>query len=227
MAKRIRGARRKTVWAVLFVAAVLLLCAAACAEETQCVDSSGNIYSEHHWIESVVTPPTCQADGNTLYYCTQCGNYYTGNVIPAGEQHHNWEWYEDGSETHHRECSYCGDKKDPEPHNWSAWYTSAEAFAAKYGFSLFSQEQLKDPTCTENGVRGRFCEDCWYTQTETAKSPGHAYKWTVVKAATCEAEGLQSGKCSACGADAEDEVIPALGHDPVSHDAKAPTCSAT
>ena len=81
MAKRIRGARRKTVWAVLFAAAVLL-CAAACAEEALCIDSEGGVHEEHHWIESVVTPPTCQADGNTLYYCTQCGNYYTGGCDP-------------------------------------------------------------------------------------------------------------------------------------------------
>ena len=86
MARRIRG---KAVWAVLFAA--VLLGAAACAEGTQCVDQSGNVHNEHHWIESVVCSPTCQAEGYTLFHCTQCGSEYTGNRIPAGEEYHSWQ----------------------------------------------------------------------------------------------------------------------------------------
>ena len=212
MAKRIRGTRRKTVWAVLFAAAVILLCAAACAEGTQCVDSDGIIREGHHWIVSVVTPPTCQTDGNTLYYCTQCGNYYTGDVIPAGEQYHSWYCIDDGPDTHHRECSYCGDKKASEPHNWSAWYTSSEAFAAKYGM-VFPGGQLKAPTCTEDGIQGRYCPDCGYTQTAKVAA-GHKPVEDAAVAATCEQPGKTAGShCAVCGAVIDEQKeVPATGH---------------
>ncbi len=224
MAKRIRGTRRKTVWAVLFAAAVILLCAAACAEGTQCVDSDGIINEEHNWIVSVVTPPTCQTDGNTLYYCTQCGNYYTGDVIPAGEQYHSWYCIDDGPDTHHRECSYCGDKKASEPHNWSAWYTSSEAFAAKYGM-VFPGGQLKAPTCTEDGIQGRYCPDCGYTQTAKVAA-GHKPVEDPAVEPTCEKPGKTAGShCAVCGAviTAQKEIS-ATGHKPVEDPAVEPAC---
>ncbi len=220
MARRIRC---KAVWAVLF-AAVLLLGTMACAEGTQCIDQSGNVYNEHHWIESVVCPPTCQSEGYTLFYCTQCGSEYTGNRIPAGEEYHSWQCVDDGPETHHEECGHCERKKASTPHTWTKWYTSSEDFAADYGI-LFPSGQLKAPTCMEDGTKGRYCAGCGYAQTAKADALGHDPIWTVVKAATCVAEGLQSGKCSRCSADTGNEVIPVLGHDPVSHAAKAPTCT--
>ena len=52
----------------------------------------------------------------------------------------------------------------------------------------------------------------------------HSYQSSVTKAATCESDGVMTYTCSLC-TDSYTDVIGALGHDEVSHDAKAPTCT--
>lgn len=52
----------------------------------------------------------------------------------------------------------------------------------------------------------------------------HAWgEWQTIIEATCTAEGKQERTCE-CG-EAETQIIAALGHDEVIHDAKAPTCT--
>ena len=52
----------------------------------------------------------------------------------------------------------------------------------------------------------------------------HSYSGAVTKAATCESDGVMTYTCSLC-TNSYTEVINALGHDEVSHSAKAPTCT--
>ena len=52
----------------------------------------------------------------------------------------------------------------------------------------------------------------------------HSYSSAVTKAATCESDGVMTYTCSLC-TDSYTEVIKALGHDEIKHDAKAPTCT--
>ncbi|MBQ8689398.1 MAG: InlB B-repeat-containing protein [Clostridia bacterium] len=52
----------------------------------------------------------------------------------------------------------------------------------------------------------------------------HSYQGAVTKAATCESDGVMTYTCSLC-TDSYTEVIKALGHDEIKHDAKAPTCT--
>ena len=52
----------------------------------------------------------------------------------------------------------------------------------------------------------------------------HSYSGAVTKAATCESDGVMTYTCSLC-TNSYTEVINAHGHDEVSHDAKAPTCT--
>ena len=48
--------------------------------------------------------------------------------------------------------------------------------------------------------------------------------WTETKAPTCTEKGEETGYCSKCDA-TETRPVDALGHDPVHHDAQAPTCT--
>ena len=52
----------------------------------------------------------------------------------------------------------------------------------------------------------------------------HSYSSEVTKEATCVSDGVMTYTCSLC-TDSYTEVIKALGHDEVSHEAKAPTCT--
>ena len=52
----------------------------------------------------------------------------------------------------------------------------------------------------------------------------HSYSSEVTKEATCVSDGVMTYTCSLCS-DSYTEVIKALDHDEVSHEAKAPTCT--
>ena len=56
------------------------------------------------------------------------------------------------------------------------------------------------------------------------KECGHSYSGAVTKAATCESDGVMTYTCSLCS-ESYTEAIAAIGHDEVSHSAKAPTCT--
>lgn len=71
---------------------------------------------------------------------------------------------------------------------------------------------------TTQEVLSNICEDYY---------GGHDYstEWTVDQAATCTEAGSQSHHCVRCDAKGTTEEIPALGHDLIHHEAKAPTCT--
>ena len=50
------------------------------------------------------------------------------------------------------------------------------------------------------------------------------YEWIEDKAATCTEAGERHKECSSCGESFESEIVEALGHDEISHEAKAPDC---
>ena len=80
-------------------------------------------------------------------------------------------------------------------------------------------EKAKDATCTENGYTGdKVCSDCGEVLEEgkVITATGHKFgEWTVVKAPTTEAEGLEERTC-ACGHKEERAIakLPAEPEDP-------------
>ena len=52
----------------------------------------------------------------------------------------------------------------------------------------------------------------------------HDYSYVTIKEPTCTEKGIESGVCSLCGDDTT-KHIDSLGHDEVSHEAKAATCT--
>lgn len=73
----------------------------------------------------------------------------------------------------------------------------------------------KAPTCTEPGYGpSSYCSTCgnWLSGGATIPAKGHSWgEWAVTTAPACEAEGVQSRTCSACGA-SEEQALPAIGH---------------
>ena len=90
---------------------------------------------------------------------------------------------------------------------------------------------VKEPSCTEEGIRSQVCSLCLAPCGETTPIPalGHvnaANEWVTVKTPTCDKEGLKLQYCDVCGAEMNQETIPALGHLTSSWTIKRqPTCT--
>ena len=82
-------------------------------------------------------------------------------------------------------------------------------------------------TCTETGLtEGKHCDACGevLVAQEVADKLGHSYgEWETVTAETCTTDGSAKRECGRCDA-FETKILEALGHDEISHEAKAPTC---
>ena len=108
-----------------------------------------------HNYESVVTPPTCKADGYTTHTCENCGDEYTDT--PVGKLDHTFgEWAtvkeascsEKGKQE--RVCSSCGHKEEKE----------LEINANKHSGETEVRD-AKEATVDEEGYTGdTYCKGC-------------------------------------------------------------------
>lgn len=75
-----------------------------------------------------------------------------------------------------------------------------------------SWETVKEPTCTEDGLRARRCTGCDEEETEKIESPGHSFgEWTETEPPTCTAEGKSERTCTVCG-ETETNTLPKTEH---------------
>lgn len=89
----------------------------------------------------------------------------------------------------------------------------------------YTEEVLKEATCTETGEKKYTCGDCGYSYTEEISMPEHDYKETVTREATCTAAGEKKYTCNDCGASYTEE-IKMLEHDYKENITKEATCTA-
>ena len=101
--------------------------------------------------------------------------------------------------------------------------------------TVTAQKNVKDPTCTENGIItyiANFKNNAFKPQikiVDDKKATGHKVVVDQAKEATCTEDGLTEGKhCSVCKeVIKKQEVIPATGHKEVLDSAKEATCTNT
>ena len=68
--------------------------------------------------------------------------------------------------------------------------------------SFDSWSIIKEPTCTDAGIKSRKCTICGKTETESISATGHSWsEWKTVKDATCTENGEMTRKCSVCHAE--------------------------
>ena len=174
---------------------------------------------EHKFGEWIVTKePSCGNAGEETRTCDVCYHTETRPIAPVAE--HKWNegeitkqptCTEDGSRLF--TCTVCGDTKTEVipalGHAWSDW-------------------DIKDSTCGQEGEKTRHCERTGCTATETVKIPASEnHKWNdgvVTKNATCTEQGEITYTCNDCG-HTKVEKTPALGHDLKEVILKQPTCS--
>ncbi len=159
-----------------------------------------------HAYESVVTAPTCTADGYTTYTCKACGNSYTDDTVKT--EGHNYEWIIDTGATcgtdgiKHEECSVCHDKQKEN--------TLIPATGAHEYEWIIDDE----PTCSEAGKKHEKCKNCTATRNENTAveaTGAHAYE-SVVTAPTCTADGYTTYTCKTCGNSYTDDTVRTEGH---------------
>ena len=191
-----------------------------------------------HTYETVVTAPTCDANGYTTYTC-HCGYSYVADEVAA--LGHKWvilsaepaTCTEDGFEKFYCEnCNEISTTVIPATgHNWGeevvvdptcteAGYTKktctndncgAEERYDEVSATGHTYEAVRnEPTCTADGSIVYTCH-CGDTYTETITAAGHTYE-SVVTEPTCTEQGYTTYTCH-CGDSYVDDYVDAAGHD--------------
>ncbi|MBQ7294801.1 MAG: InlB B-repeat-containing protein [Clostridia bacterium] len=167
-----------------------------------------------HNYDSVVTDPTCTAEGYTTHTCSRCSDSYVDSYVDANG--HSWIAADCDSP---KTCSVCD-------------ATDGEALGHDY------DAVITDPTCTEDGYTTHTCSRCSDSYVDSyVDANGHS--WIAADCdspRTCSVCGETEGEalghkwdaatctspatCSVCG----ETTGGVLGHNVVIKEALAPTC---
>ncbi len=185
-----------------------------------------------HNYTSVITDPTCIADGYTTYTCTACGHSYTADKTEAKGHTLTETTAKDATCTEagnsaYWTCATCGnyfsDKQGNSSIEKDSWVTNA------LGHNLVDDDAV-EATCTTAGKEaGKHCTRCSYTEGGAViNALGHDLVDDDAVEATCTTAGKEAGKhCARCSYTEGGAVINALGHTEVIDNAVAATCTAT
>ena len=192
-----------------------------CGEITvaqQTIPATGHNYN------SVVTAPTCTADGYTTHTCANCGDSYVDTPVGAlghtegevkVENNVDPTCTETGSYDNVVYCATCKVELSRET-------ITVEAKGHSYNAVVTA------PTCEENGYTTHTCTGCGdtYIDSETV-ALGHSWIETERTEATCVATGAINFVCEHDNSHTKTETIEidANAHDLVEHEAQAPTCT--
>lgn len=173
-------------------------------KDTKEIPATGN-HAYGDWV--IVKEATCTEEGLRTQTCANCGDVKK-EVLPKVD--HTWNEGEVSKQPTCTEagertftCTVCQETKTEVAedlpaigHNWSDW-------------------EVKDPTCTEDGLKTRHCQNdgCNEVESEVIPATGHTFgDWEVTTPATCETEGQETRTCADCN-ETETRVIKALGHE--------------
>lgn len=181
-----------------------ITCSRCDFKDTKEIPATGN-HAYGDWV--IVKEATCTEEGLRTQTCANCGDVIK-EVIPKVD--HTWNegevskqptCTENGERTF--TCTVCQETKTEVAedlpaigHNWSDW-------------------EVKDATCTEDGLKTRHCQNdgCNEVESEVIPATGHTFgEWEVTTPATCETEGQETRTCADCN-ETETRVIKALGHE--------------
>ena len=195
--------------------------------EQEVVDALG-----HDIVVDKAVDATCTATGLTEgYHCTRCDHKVAQEVVPALNHKAAAERVKEnevaptcegkGSYDLVLYCSRCGEELDREA-------VEVDALGHTEGKPV-----VENSTAASCGAAGSYDEVVYCTvcgkelsrTNHTVDATPHSYNATITEEPTCTEAGVKTITCSVCG-DTYTESIDALGHDKISHEAKAPTCTA-
>ena len=186
----------------------------------------------HNMVVDKAVDATCTETGLTEgSHCTRCDYKVAQEEIPALNHKAADERVKEnevaptcegkGSYDLVLYCSRCGEELDREA-------VEVDALGHTEGKPV-----VENSTAASCGAAGSYDEVVYCTvcgeelsrTTHTVDATPHSYKETITEEPTCTEAGVKTITCSVCG-DTYTESIDALGHDKISHEAKAPTCTA-
>ena len=157
---------------------------------------------------------TCTETGFEGLRCSSCGRE-VGTTSPAlGHSYGSYVVTKSAtctsSGTKTATCSRCGDEKTQ----------TIAALGHSYSSTKYSA------TCTSQGYIRYRCSRCSYSYTSNYTSAlGHNYgSYVQTKAPTCTEKGTETATCSRCSATTSRDIA-ALGHEVVTDEAVAATCT--
>lgn len=156
-----------------------------------------------HNYSSVITEPTCTAQGYTTHICENCGYTYKSNIVPANG--HGFSYTKTVAPTCTAQgydlytCAVCG-------------VTEKRNTKSATGHAVLSYDRVVPPTCVAQGYSEGSCSKCGQTIKENYVEPvGHDYAVTHTQNASCTETGIDTYTCKNCG-DSYTKDIVALGH---------------
>ena len=176
-----------------------------------------------HAYEGVVTTaPTCTEKGVMTYICKNDATHtYTEEINALN--------HADADKDHvcDNDCGLAQGTHTEQENSHVCAYCGKVAGECKAGAPV-----VENATSAACGVAGSYdevvyCSVCGEELNRTHKTVDalpHNYKVTSTIDATCEAAGSKTLVCEACG-DTKTEAIAAFGHNNISYEAKAPTCT--
>ena len=165
-----------------------------------------------HSYTSVITAPTCTEQGYTTHTCSDCGNSYVDDYVPA-KGHTFGAWTQDKAPTctaegvERKNCIVCDD------------FETRSVAPLGHSNSQPVIENKIDATCTDAGRYDSvvYCSVCDVEISRESKviaALGHNYdvEWTVDIAPTCTEKGRMSHHCTRCDLKTDLTEVPANGH---------------
>ncbi len=165
----------------------------------------------HPYVEEVINPATCGAEGLSGYTCPHCGDFYTESIPATGD--HTYDNVCDS------ECNECYAVRPVEGHVYD---TDCDDVCKRCGeyrpVPDHVYDHLCDADCNVCGAVREVGEHVYDNECDPAcRECGairpvapHPYVEEVITSATCGAEGLRGYTCPYCG-DFYTESIPATG----------------
>lgn len=162
----------------------------------------GKIAATGHHYKSVVTNPTCTAQGYTTHTCV-CGDSYVDTYKQA-LGHGYGSWYETKAPTctekgqQKRDCSRCNHSE------------TKSVNALGHSFTHYVSDG--NATCTADGTKTAQCDRCDATHTvaDAGSMTDHVFgEWITVKPATTTEEGKARRDCRNCN-HYEEKTLPVL-----------------
>ena len=196
----------------------------------------------HDYEGAVTAEPTCTEKGVMTYTCkNDAGHTYTEDIDAKAHVDENKDHVCDNgcdvAQGTHREgegshaCEYCGVVisecvAGEKSHNCVVCGNALSVCTA--GTPVV--ENTSAATCGEPGSYDEvvYCTVCGEELNRTHHTVDalpHSNQESITTPATCENAGLKTITCSVCG-ETKTETIEALGHNEISYEAKAPTCTA-
>lgn len=230
----------KLIFLITFLLSALSLCFACDIYSSDSTKPHNHVFERKVSDEYLKSPATCTSKAEYYFSCEICGQRDT-NTFEYGDYGHKLTVYKgveptctENGITEGKVCSICNEIIAAQetipalghnliPHNGKLSTCTEKGFAAYETCTRCDYTTYRELPLAEHELDNGFCRICGQEITPH----NHIEVVDKGKPATCLEQGVTDGKhCSVCNKILlEQKIIPALGHNILSYDALAATCT--